>query len=185
MYESLLADAAEKMERAVEAVDRDLKTLRTGRATTAVLDGIKAVAYGVETPLNQLATISTPDAATILVQPWDQGNVAPIEKAIRAANIGLTPNNDGKVVRLTVPTLTEDTRKDIVKQAHAMAEHGRVAVRNIRRHVNDEIKKHEKDHEIGEDDKKRLLDRVQKTTDDHIKMIDAHLQAKEREIMKV
>lgn len=185
MLEELFRETEDKMNKAVEAVERDLQSLRTGRASTEILNGITAHAYGADTPLNQLATINTPDAATILIQPWDMNNLAPIEKAIHAANIGLTPNNDGKVIRLNIPPMTEEKRKEIVKKGHDMAEHGRVAIRNIRRHTNDEIKKTEKNHEISEDDRKRYLDKVQAKTDAHIKTIDGLLARKEQEVMHV
>lgn len=185
MLANLLKDAEDKMNKAFEAVEKDLKTLRTGRATTNMLDGVKVHAYGTDTPAASLATITAPDAGTILIQPWDASLLSAFEKAINQANLGMTPNNDGKVIRLNVPQLNEERRKEIVKQAHAMAEHGRVAVRNVRRHANDEIKKSEKDHSITEDDRKRLTDQVQKKTDDFIKKIDAALKKKEDEIMKV
>jgi ribosome recycling factor len=166
-------------------VDHDLKALRTGRASTSMVEGVKAMAYGTETPISQLATISTPDASTIAIQPWDAGVIHAIEKGILQANIGLNPNNDGKVIRLNVPPLTQDSRKDLVKRAHAIAEEGRIAIRNVRRHVNDEIKANEKKLGLSEDDKKRQLEEVQKKTDLHIKKIEALLQSKEKEVMTV
>jgi ribosome recycling factor len=133
----------------------------------------------------QLATISTPDGSTIAIAPWDKNAVAAIEKAILAANIGLTPSNDGKVVRLHIPPLTEETRKDVVKKAHVIAEDGRIAIRNIRRHAHEETKKAEKAKTVSEDDAKMTLDKIQHLTDQHIKIIDGHLEKKEAEIMKV
>ncbi|HOR29024.1 MAG TPA: ribosome recycling factor [Candidatus Sumerlaeota bacterium] len=185
MLEALLKEAREKMDKAVQVVDHDLSALRTGRATIHLLDGISVAMYGQEQPINQLATVSTPDAQTIAIQPWDRSALGPIEKAILQANIGLTPNNDGKIIRLNVPPLTEETRRDVVKRAHAIAEEGRIAIRNIRRHVNDTLKKSEKEAGVSEDEKKRLLDQVQKLTDEHIKQVDEHMAAKEAEIMKV
>lgn len=185
MLEALFKETDEKMDKAVEATEREFHSLRTGRASTDLVQGVLAHVYGVDTPLNQLATISTPDAATILIQPWDINNVAAVEKAIYAANIGLTPNNDGKVIRLNMPPMTEEKRKELVKKAHDMAEHGRVAIRNIRRHANDEIKKTEKNHAISEDDRKRFMDKVQARTDAHIKKIDGLLARKEQEVMHV
>lgn len=185
MLDVLFKELEQKMDNAVESVDHELHALRTGRASTAMVEGVTVPAYGSDTPLNQVATINTPDAATIAVQPWDPTLMATIEKALLAANLGMTPNNDGKIIRLNVPAMTEETRKDMARQAHKVAEDGRVAVRNIRRHANDEIKKNEKEHEIGEDDKKRFLDRVQKRTDDHVKRIDKHMAKKEQEIMEV
>jgi ribosome recycling factor len=185
MLDELFRDTEEKMDKAVEAVERELQGLRSGRASTDQVQGVIVHAYGTDTPLSQLATISTPDAATILIQPWDMSQLAAVEKGIHAANIGLTPNNDGKVIRLNVPPMTEEKRKEIVKKAHDVAEHGRVSVRNIRRHANDEIKKTEKNHEISEDDRKRCIDKVQAKTDTHIKKIDELLARKEQEVMHV
>ncbi len=185
MAEALLKDAEERMRKAVEQVEHELRGLRTGRASTAALEGIRVPAYGGESPLNQIATVTTPDATTLAIQPWDPHLVGAIEKALLAANLGMTPQNDGKVVRLHVPALTEETRREIVRKAHLIAEQGRVAVRNVRRHVNDEIKRRERDHSIGEDDKKRLLDQVQKKTDQQVTRIDELLQRKEREILQV
>lgn len=185
MLEELFTDAEHKMDKAVEMAERDLRTLRTGRASIDLVDGITVSAYGTDTPLNQVATVSTPDAATILVQPWDVGLLASVEKSLLAANLGMTPNNDGKIVRLNVPPMTEESRKQMVKKAHDVAEQGRVAVRNVRRHANDEIKKTEKNHDISEDDRKRFLDRIQKNTDSHTHRIDELLRKKEQEIMHV
>ncbi|MBI3735775.1 ribosome recycling factor [Candidatus Sumerlaeota bacterium] len=185
MFDTLLKDADHKMDKAIETLERDLTTLRTGRASIQIVDGVKANAYGTETPLQQLATINTPDAATIAIQPWDVSLLSAIEKAIHAANLGLTPSNDGKVIRLRVPQLTEESRKGIVKKGHEMAEHARVAERNVRRHVNDEFKKAEKDHKITEDECKRQIETIQKKTDAHIKRIDEMLTKKEKEIMHV
>lgn len=185
MLDDLMKDAQSKMDKAIEAFDRDLKTLRTGRATTSVLDNIRVPAYGSESPIQQIANVTTPDASTIVIQPWDPSVMAAIEKAIKGANIGLTPTNDGKIIRLSMPQLTQEKRKEIVKQAHALAEHARVAIRNVRRHVNDEIKAKEKKLAIPEDDKKKMLDNVQKKTDEHVKKVDAMLAKKEAEIMKV
>lgn len=185
MLEELFSDAENKMDKAVEKTEHDLRSLRTGRASIDLVDGVTVSAYGTDTPLNQVATVSTPDAATILVQPWDVGLLASVEKSLLAANLGMTPNNDGKIVRLNVPPMTEESRKQMVKKAHDVAEQGRVAVRNVRRHANDEIKKTEKSHDISEDDRKRFLDRIQKNTDSHTKRIDELLQKKEQEIMHV
>ncbi len=185
MIDELAREADAKMDKTVETVDRDLKSLRTGRASASVLDGVVAMAYGTETPLNQLATVSTPDASTVQIQPWDASIINVIEKAILSANLGMTPSNDGKIIRLRVPQLTQETRKEIVKKAHDLCEHGRVAIRNVRRHVNDEIKKMEKDHKLTEDESKRHLDQIQKKTDQHIKRIDDVLAKKEAEIMHV
>jgi ribosome recycling factor len=185
MLDALIKDSEQKMNKAAEHVDHELDGLRTGRASIHVLDGILIPIYGTDNPINQIATVSTPDGSTIAIQPWDKGAVGAIEKAILAANIGLTPSNDGKIIRLHIPPMTEETRKDAVKRAHTIAEDGRIAIRNVRRHVNDEIKKAEKAKDASEDDAKKLQSRIQKITDDHIKIIDGHAAKKEAEIMKV
>ncbi len=177
--------AQEKMKKAVEAVDHEFSSLRTGRASVALVDNIHIDAYGASMPLKQVAQINTPDARSLLITPYDKGQMQAIEKAILAANIGLTPNNDGKVIRLTVPPLTEERRKELVKVAKKMAEDGRVAVRNIRRHANDEIKKTEKTHEITEDDRDRATHKMQELTDKHIREIDDLLARKEKEVLEV
>jgi ribosome recycling factor len=185
MVEALIKELDDKMNKAIEVVEHELNTLRTGRASVHMLDGVKVSIYGTENSINQLATVSTPDASTIQIQPWDKNALGAIEKAILQANIGITPSNDGKLVRLNVPQLTEQTRKDMVKQAHKISEEGRVAVRNVRRHVIDEVKKLEKDHALSEDDSRRRQEQIQKKTDDFIKKIDGLLAAKEKEIMTV
>jgi ribosome recycling factor len=177
--------AQEKMHKAVEAVDHEFSSLRTGRASIALVDGVHVDAYGSSMPLKQIAQIATPDARSIIITPYDKGQMHAIEKAILAANIGLTPNNDGKVIRLTIPPLTEERRKDLVKVAKKMAEEGRVAVRNIRRHANEDIKKTEKNHEITEDDRERATHKVQELTDKFVKEVDELLARKEKEIMEV
>jgi len=185
MIDALMKDSEAKMKKAAEHVDHELGSLRTGRASTHILDGVIVSMYGAESPIVQLATISTPDGSTIAIQPWDKGAVGPIEKAILAANIGLTPSNDGKIVRLHIPPLTEQTRKELVKKAYHIAEEGRIAIRNVRRHVNDEVKKAEKDKKVSEDDAKKNLEKIQHLTDQYIKTVDAHVAKKEAEIMKV
>lgn len=181
----IFKDAQEKMKKAVEAVEHEFSSLRTGRASVALVDNIHVEAYGTPMVLKQVAAISTPDARTILITPFDRNLIGPIEKAIMASNIGLTPNNDGKAIRLTIPQLTEERRKELVKVAKKMAEDGRVAVRNIRRHANEEIKKTEKMHEITEDDRKRAIEKVQELTDKFIEEIDKLLERKEKEIMEI
>lgn len=185
MSEALFNEAKAKMRKAIEVVDHDLGSLRTGRANVHMLDGVQVNVYGNMMPINQIATVNTPDATSIAIQPWDKNNLGPIEKAILQANIGITPSNDGKLVRLNIPPLTQETRKDMVKRAHHIAEEGRVAIRNIRRHSNDEIKKEEKDHKITEDDRDKLIERIQKLTDETIAEVDKRLKLKEDEIMKV
>lgn len=185
MIETTLKETESKMKRAVEVVRHDLDSLRTGRASIHMLDTVRVPLYGTDNPVNQIATVSTPDAHTIMIQPWDKGALGAIEKAILQANIGLTPSNDGQVVRLNIPPMTEETRKEMVKRAHHIAEEGRVAIRNLRRTANDDVKKAEKSQGLSEDEGKRLLDRVQKMTDAHIKQIDDLLAVKEKEILTV
>ena len=178
-------ETQEKMKKAVEAVEHEFSSLRTGRASVALVDNIHVDAYGTSMSLKQVSAISTPDARTIMITPFDRNLIGAIEKAIMASNIGLTPNNDGRSIRLTIPQLTEERRKELVKVARKMAEEGRVAVRNIRRHANEEIKKTEKLHEITEDDRKRAVEKVQELTDKYIEEIDKLLERKEKEIMEV
>lgn len=185
MIEEIKTEAKEGMENALDALKNSLSKLRTGRANLTVLDGVKVDYYGTMTPINQVATLSVPEPRLIVVQPWEATMIGPIEQAIVKANIGLTPANDGKVVRLPVPQLTEDRRKDIVKQLKAMAEDNRVSVRNARRDANDLLKKLQKDKEITEDDLKRETDSVQKLTDSYIAQIDEIVAAKEKDILKV
>jgi ribosome recycling factor len=173
------------MDKSAHALEENLVTIRTGRASTRMFEDLEVEAYGVMQPLKQMASIASPDAKSVTIQPWDKGQLGAIEKAILAANLGYTPNNDGTLIRIIVPPLTEERRKEIVKQAHHMAEEGRVAVRNQRRHFNDEIKKREKSHEIGEDLRDKLLKQIQEETDKHIRRIDDLLAAKEKEIMEV
>jgi ribosome recycling factor len=185
MLEDIKKETVEKMEKAVAVLEREFSTLRTGRASLGVLDGIEVDAYGSAMPLNQVATLSTPDARTIMIQPWDKNTIGPIERAVLAANIGLTPTNDGTVIRLSIPQMTEERRKDVVKVAHQLAEESRVAVRNVRRSENDRLKKMEKSHEISEDILHRALDEIQKITDKYIENINKDLESKEKEIMEV
>ena len=182
---TIYKEAQEKMHKAVESVDHEFSTLRTGRASVALVDSIHVDAYGQSLPLKQVAQINTPDARTLVITPFDKGQMGAIEKAILAANIGLTPNNDGKLIRLIIPPLTEERRKELVKVAKKMAEEGRIAVRNIRRHANEEIKKTEKSHEISEDERTRANTKVQEMTDKFIKEIDDLLAHKEKDVMEV
>jgi ribosome recycling factor len=179
--------AQEKMAKAVAAVEHEFSTLRTGRASVAIVDGVQVEAYGSRLPLKQVATISTPDAKTIQIQPFDKGQTAAIERALTAANLGMNPTNDGKVIRLVVPPLTEERRKDLVKLAKKMAEDGRVAVRNVRRHANDEIKASEKDKKAPttEDERERAMKKMQELTDSYVKEIDNLLAKKEKEMLEV
>lgn len=182
---NIYKETQEKMQKAVEAVEHEFTSLRTGRASVALVDGLQVVAYGTNMPIKQLASIATPDSRTILITPFDKAVMGAMEKAILAANLGLTPNNDGKAIRLNIPPLTEERRKELVKLAKKMAEDGRVSVRNIRRHSNEEIKKTEKSHEISEDDRDKATQKVQEMTDKFIKEVDEALARKEKEIMEV
>ena len=185
MTEDIYADAEVKMDKAIAAFQRDLSTLRAGRATPSLLDRIEVDYYGALTPLNQLAGVSAPEPRLLVVQPWDKQAMPEIEKAIMKSDLGLTPSNDGNVIRLTIPELTEERRKDLVKYVRKKAEEGRVSVRNIRRDANDEIKKLEKDSDISEDESRRSQDSIQELTNEKIEEIDKFLEAKEKEMMEV
>lgn len=185
MINQLYQQTQEKMKKAIEHIDSELNKLRTGKASSALVDSVKVNAYGSDMPLKQVSSVTIPDAKSIVIQPWDKNLIGAIEKAILAANLGLTPINDGKVIRINIPPLTEERRNDLVKVAHKIAEEGRVAIRNIRRHVNEEVKKLEKDHKISEDDKFKAVDKIQEFTDDYIKKIDVLLSDKEKEIREI
>ena len=180
-----IAQARIRMEKAVEDLRRELATIRTGRASISILDSIQVDYYGVPTPVNQVAQIGTPDATLITVQPYDVSLVGPVEKAIRASDLGLNPSNDGRLIRIPIPPLTEERRKTLAKHVHKVLEDHRTAVRNIRRDGNDHLKKMLKDKTISEDDEKKGLDEIQKLTDDFIKKLEDVARAKETEIMKV
>jgi ribosome recycling factor len=177
----------DKMTKALEALRKEFTTLRTGRASLGMLEGIMVDYYGTPTHINQVANMAVPDSKTITIQPWEAKMLGEIEKAILKSDVGLTPGNDGKIIRLSIPPLTEERRQQIVKHAKKLAEDARVAVRNIRRDVNDEIRKKGKDKaaHISEDDTKKLQDEIQKSTDTFIKKIDELLSHKEKEIMTV
>jgi len=181
----LLTDTNNRMRQTVDAVLRDLATMRTGRASLAMLDMIRVDYYGTPTPLNQVGNLAVPDPTLITLQPWDPSTLPVIEKAIRTSGLDLNPQNDGKVIRIPVPPLTEERRKLLVKHAHKHAEEGRVAVRNVRRDANEHLKKLLKEHELGEDDERHALTEVQKLTDEHIEEVNAALKTKEEEIMEV
>jgi ribosome recycling factor len=181
----LLAETNERMRQSVDATVRHLATMRTGRASLAMLDDIRVDYYGTPTPLNQVGNLAVPDPTLITLQPWDPSTLAVIEKAIRTSDLDLNPQNDGKVIRIPVPPLTEERRKLLVKHAHKSAEEGRVAIRNVRRDANEQFKKLLKEHELGEDDERHSLAEVQKLTDDHIEEINVGLKKKEEEIMEV
>ena len=176
-------DLRRRMHGAVEVLRHDLGGLRTGRASTALLDPVHVEVYGTNMPLNQVATVSTPEARMLSVQVWDRSNVQPVEKAIRNAGLGINPIVDGQVIRLPIPELTEERRKELAKLVGQYAEKARIAVRNVRRDGMDHLKQDEKKHEISEDERKRLEHEVQKLTDDTIKEVDELSHAKEKEIL--
>jgi ribosome recycling factor len=187
MANELVRKADERMHKAHEVLKKEFAVIRTGRASLGILDGISVDYYGTPTPLNQVANLAVPDARTITIQPWEAKQLGIIEKAILASDVGLTPSNDGKIIRLSIPPLTEERRQQIVKQAKKLAEDARVACRNIRHDANNDLKKKSKDKDahISEDEVKRLQEEVQKLTDSHIKKIDELLAHKEKEIMTV
>ena len=178
-------DVEARMKHALDHFHNELKHLRTGRASIALLDGVMVDYYGTPMPINQLATLSVADASMIVAQPYDSSQIAAIERAIMKSDLGLNPSSDGKVIRIPVPSLTEDRRKEIVKKAHDLAEHGRNSVRLVRREGNDKLKKKEKDKEISQDDERRGLDEVQKLHDHYIAEINTALHKKEQQIMEV
>lgn len=180
-----MKDAKRRMEGAVAALTSEFASVRTGRASTSLLDRIQVDAYGTRTPLNQLATISAPEPRLLTIAPFDPGIVGAVERAIMESDLGLTPNNDGKLIRLPIPQLTEERRKEMVRLIHKMAEEGRVAVRNVRRDVLNELKRAEKEGEMSRDELKRAEDEVQKLTDAEVKTIDELMGRKEAEILEV
>jgi ribosome recycling factor len=185
MSSETITSAEHKMNRAVDAMERDFGAFRTGRASTALVERLTVDYYGTQTPLNQLAGISVPEAHQIVIQPWDRGVLGAIEKAIQKSDIGLVPNVDGTVVRLNIPPLTEERRKDLVKSVHRRMEEARVEIRNLRREAADELKKEERDGTVGTDEAHRQHDVLQKTTDRWIGEVDRLGSAKEQEVMEV
>lgn len=183
--QDVIKDVQHRMHSSIESLNHHFKTLRTGRANAAMLDSVQVDYYGTPTPVAQAANIKVPEPALIVIEPWDKSMLSPIEKAIRNADLGFNPASDGKVIRVPVPALTEDRRKDLVKKAHAMAEESRTAIRQVRRDGNEKLKKLLKDKTISEDDEKRGLDEIQKLTDKHIDEVAKVLQAKEQDIMAV
>jgi len=185
MINDVIKDVQHRMHGALEALHREFKTLRTGRANASMLDGLTVDYYGTPTPIAQVANLKVPEASLIVAEPWDKSMASAIEKAIRNSDLGLNPASDGKVVRIPIPALTEDRRKDLVKRAHHLAEESRTAIRQVRRDGNDRLKKMLKNHEISEDDEKRALDEIQKMTDKHIDEVGTVLKHKEQDIMAV
>lgn len=184
MIESIFQETKESMGKSVEALKNELKRLRTGRASLAILDGIKVDYYGTMTPLNQMATLAVPESRLITIQPWDASVIKDIEKAILKSDLSLTPSSDGKIIRISIPQLTEDRRKELVKVVHKVCEEHKVSIRNFRRDSNDLMKSMKKEGEIAEDDAFKAQDRIQKITDEHIKLIDECFTEKEKEILE-
>ncbi len=180
-----LAQAKIRMEKAVEDFRKELAGVRTGRANVSLLDHVRVDYHGTSMPLNQLGTLSVPDATMIMISPWDASAVPMIDKAIRTTDLGLNPTNDGKVVRVPIPPLTEDRRKDMVKHIHKVLENHRTAVRNIRRDIKEAVEKLEKDKKISEDDRKRSLDELEKLTHSETKKIEEHSALKEKEVLEI
>ncbi|WP_296303215.1 ribosome recycling factor [uncultured Desulfovibrio sp.] len=183
--ETILLDTEDRMEKAMSALEREFAKLRTGRASTSLVDGIKADYYGTPTPISQMASVAVPDSRTITIQPWDKGGIAVVEKAILKSDLGLTPVNDGKIIRISIPPLTEERRKELVKVSRKYGEEAKVAVRNVRRDANDSLKKLEKDKTITEDEQKKAEADVQKLTDKFVGEVDKKCAAKEKEIMDI
>lgn len=183
--QSIKNDAETKMKKSLKSLGEEFNTIRTGRASTALFDKISVDYYGSKTPLSQVANVSVPEARLIVIQPWDKNVIGDIEKAILASDLSLTPSNDGKVIRINIPPLNETRRKELAKQAKTIAESCRVAVRNIRRDVNDHLKKAQKDGDFTEDEIKKALDEIQKLTDHYVKEIDKVAAEKEKEILEI
>jgi len=185
MINAIFDDTKEHMQKSINALKRDFSTLRTGKVTTNIVDHIKVDYYGTPTALNQVGNVLATDATTISITPWEKTMLQPIEKAIQEANIGVNPNNDGDFIKLFFPAMTTDQRQEIVKQAKAMSEKAKIAIRNIRKDSNDQIKKLEKEKDISEDEMKRALEQIQKITDENISNIENVLKNKEVDILKV
>lgn len=183
MLDSVFDEVKRKMDAAIEHFGKELAGIRTGRASVGLLDSVIVDYYGTETPLTQVATLNTPDALTITIQPWEAKMIPVIEKAINLSGLGLNPTNDGKIVRLNMPKPTEERRKELTKVVRKMAEETKIALRNVRREGLDKVKKHEKDKQATEDDARKASDKIQKIVDDHIAQVDKKTAAKEKEIM--
>jgi ribosome recycling factor len=183
--QDLIREAEDHMRKSVDAARRELATVRTGKATTAILDGVRVDYYGTPTPLKQIASVSAPEARLLTVQAFDKSTTSAIDKAIRDAGLGLNPATDGTLIRIPIPMLTEERRRELVKVVRGMVEHGRVAVRNVRHHTNDRLKALEKSGDITADEGKRDSKRIQDMTDAHVKQLDDLLKAKEADIMEV
>ncbi|HEX3019866.1 MAG TPA: ribosome recycling factor [Chitinispirillaceae bacterium] len=183
--DSINSETNQRMQKAIDSLKKDLSRIRAGRATPALLDGITVDYYGSPVPVNQVANISVPDARLVIVQPWEKTMIAAVEKAIRVSDLGLNPQNDGNLIRLPIPPLSEERRKDLFKSCKKIAEESKVGIRNIRRDSNEKLKKAEKDKDVTQDEGKKGLDEIQKLTDKFIKTVDELLVNKEKEIMEV
>lgn len=185
MLDDVYADAQDRMQKALENLEQEYRRLRTGRASVSLVDGIRVEYYGTPTPLSQLATLTVPEPRTIMIQPWDQSVIGEVEKAILKSELGLTPNNDGKIIRIGIPPLTQERRKELVKVIKKKAEEAKVAMRNIRRDANEMLKDLRKEKTISEDEQFKGQDETQKITDEFIKKVDAVYAAKEKEILEI
>lgn len=185
MNSEVFKEMKDRMDKAVEALKHELSTLRTGRASIAILDTVRVDYYGTPTPLNQLASLSVPEPRSIVIQPWDVSQIQIIEKAIISSDLGLTPSNDGKIIRINIPQLTEERRKELVKVARKYGEECKISIRNARRDANEEAKKLEKEKEISQDEHKKMGEEIQKVTDEYTNRVDRILDEKEGEIMEV
>ncbi len=184
MIDSIYQDTRENMEKSIVSLKKDLKRVRTGRASLSLLDGIKVDYYGTLTPLNQLATLAVPESRLITIQPWDSTVIKEMEKAILKSDLGLTPSSDGKIVRIAIPPLTEQRRKELVKVVHKICEEYKVSIRNIRRDSNEMVKELKKDGQVSEDDAFKSQEKIQKITDEHIRLVDDCYTEKEKEILE-
>lgn len=185
MIEETLADAEQRMGKAIEALRRELTTIRTGRAQPALVEHLRVDYYGTPTPLNQLASIAAPEARLLTIQPWDKGSMGAIERAIQTSDLGLNPTNDGNIIRLVIPQLTEERRKELVKVVHRKVEEGRVAVRNVRRDRLEELRRLQRDKEVSEDEERRAQDQLQKLTNRFVAEADQVGREKEQELLEV
>lgn len=184
LIDTVYAETEQRMKKSIEALKKDFSRIRTGRANPQLLDGINVDYYGSQMPINQVANISIPEARLVIIQPWEKTMLSIIEKAVQASNLGLNPKNDGNVIKLPIPPLSEERRKELVKNSKTISEDNKVAIRNIRRDSNDKIKKAEKDKQITQDELKKGEEKIQKLTDQYIKHVDEHLVLKEKEIME-
>jgi len=185
MYNDVIKDLKKQMKKTLEHYREDLRSVRTGRASVTMFDNVKVNYYGAPAPISQVATLQAPDARLVTIQPWDPNMIAQIEKAIQSSNMGFNPSNDGNIIRVPIPQLTEERRKEITKMVKKMSEEAKIAIRNERRNGNEEIKKLEKEKEISEDDAKKAMQQIQDLTDEHIEKIDELTDKKENEVMQI